>query len=258
MKKKAQKKQKTAKKAKPSKKAVRKVSKKAVPKKAASTTSRVPLRLLMADDETLFRDVLKDRLSAERGVRIVGEAGDGREAVRMAKALKPDVVLMDINLPLMNGIEATRAIRQSLPKVKVLMVSAYQDDLHVMQAVKAGAYGYISKKLPTQELVRALKAFAEQGTMIPQPVMQRAMARINRTSHLFGTPLGDLTETQMKVLALLGEGKSNKEIAAELGCNVKTVKNHLNNLFQKFDVKNRTEAVVKGLQAGLISSAPTA
>ncbi len=222
--------------------------------KKASPAKKGKLRLLMADDEILFRDVIKDRLSFEKGIEIVGEAGDGREAIRMARALKPDVVLMDINLPVMNGIEATAAIRKCLPKVKVLMVSAYTDDLHVMQAVKAGAYGYISKKLPTQELVRALKAFAEQGTLIPQQVMQKAISRLSHSSHLFGTPLGDLTETQMRVLSLLGEGKSNKDIAETLGCNVKTVKNHLNNLFQKFDVKNRTEAVVKGLAAGLISA----
>lgn len=225
-------------------------------KKAKKTApaKKAKLRLLMADDEILFRDVIKDRLSFEKDIEIVGEAGDGREAVRMARALKPDVVLMDINLPVMNGIEATAAIRSSLPKTKVLMVSAYTDDLHVMQAVKAGAYGYISKKLPTKELVRALKVFAEQGTMIPQQVMQKAISRLKHASHLFGTPLGDLTETQMRVLSLLGEGKSNKDIAECIGCNVKTVKNHLNNLFQKFDVKNRTEAVVKGLAAGLISA----
>lgn len=216
-----------------------------------------PLRVLLADDEVLFRDVVKDRLAGERDIRIVGEAGNGDEALRMAKELKPDVVLMDINLPGgMNGIEATRAVRKALPEVKVLMVSAYQDELHVMDAVQAGAYGYISKRLPAQELVRALKAFAEAGTMLPQPVMQKAVKRLHRSGQLFGTPLGDLTETQMRVLALLGEGKSNKEISESLGCNVKTVKNHLNVLFQKFDVKNRTEAVVKGIRAGLISGHP--
>ena len=228
-------------------------------KKAASWPAKPrsfggKMTVFVADDEVLFRDVLKDRLAEEGAFTIVGEAGDGAEAVKMVKQLKPDVVLMDINIPVINGIEATRAIRAALPNVKILMVSAYTDELHVMQAIQAGAYGYISKKLPTIELVRALKTFAEQGTMIPPPVMQRAMTLLSKAHQMFGSPLGDLTQTQMRVLALLGEGKSNKEIAAVIGCNVKTVKNHLNTLFQKFDVKNRTEAVVKGIKAGLISS----
>ncbi len=211
------------------------------------------LRLLIADDEVLFRDVLKDRLASETGFVVVGEAGDGVEAVALAKKLRPDVVLMDINLPKIDGIEATGQITKALPKVKVLMVSAFTDELHVMQAVQAGALGYISKKLPTGELISALRTFAEQGTMLPAPMMQKAVRRLQRSHQLFGTELGDLTQTQMKVLSLLGEGKSNKDIAAHIGCNVKTVKNHLNVLFQKFDVKNRTEAVVKGIRAGLIA-----
>ncbi|MFA5138148.1 MAG: response regulator transcription factor [Elusimicrobiota bacterium] len=211
------------------------------------------MRVMLADDETLFRDVIKERLNAERDIEIVGEAPTGPDAVRMAAQLKPEVILMDINLPDMNGIDATIEIRKVLPDVKVLMVSAYTDEAHVVAAVHAGAYGYISKKLPTQELVRALKAFGEQGTMLPQPVMHKAMVRLRRARELFGTPLGDLTQTQMKVLSLLGEGKSNKEIALTLKCNVKTVKNHLNTIFQKFDVKNRTEAVIKGIKAGMIA-----
>lgn len=209
---------------------------------------------MLADDEVLFRDVIKDRLTMERDIEIVGEADDGAAAIKLARSLKPDVILMDINMTGgMGGIEATREIRKSLPKVKVLMLSSFTDEVHVMEAVQAGALGYISKRLPTQELVRALKTFAEAGTMLPQPVMHRAVNRLNAASRLGETGLGELTQTQMRVLALLGEGKSNKEIAEELGCNVKTVKNHLNILFQKFDVKNRTEAVVRGIKAGLIA-----
>jgi len=232
------------------KQASKKPARKAESRRAPSSKK---VRILIADDETLFRDVLRDRLMMEGNIDVVGEADDGDEAIRLCQALKPDVVLMDINMVGMGGIEATRAIRASVPGTKVLMVSAYTDDVHVMEAVQAGAYGYISKRLPANELVRALKAFAEQGTMIPPPVMERAVNRLQVASRVTDSSLGELTQTQMRVLALLGEGKSNKEIAEELGCNVKTVKNHLNIIFQKFDVKNRTEAVVKGIKAGLIS-----
>ncbi|PCI31752.1 MAG: hypothetical protein COB53_12895 [Elusimicrobia bacterium] len=233
------------------KKAAKKKTSKA---KSGPTKKSGKLRVMLADDEILFRDVIKDRLSMERDIEIVGEANEGSEAIRMAKKLRPEVILMDINMTGgMSGIDATREIRKVLPKVKVLMLSSYTDEVHVMEAVQAGALGYISKRLPTQELVRALKTFAQAGTMLPQPVMHRAVNRLNAASRLGDTGLGELTQTQMRVLALLGEGKSNKQIAESLGCNVKTVKNHLNILFQKFDVKNRTEAVVKGINAGLIA-----
>ncbi|MFC1680054.1 response regulator [Elusimicrobiota bacterium] len=227
--------------------------KKGSKKKTRKKKGSGKLRVLIVDDELLFRDVIRDRLSLEADIEIVGEADDGPEGVRLARDLKPDVILMDIHMSGMSGIEATRAVRAAIPDAKVLMLSAFTDEVHVMEAVQAGAYGYISKKLPTTELVRALKAFAEQGTMIPSPVMERAVNRLKVASRVMDTSLGDLTQTQMRVLALLGEGKSNKEIASDLGCNVKTVKNHLNIIFQKFDVKNRTEAVVKGINAGLIS-----
>lgn len=211
------------------------------------------LRVMLADDETLFRDVIKDMLAQEKGFSVVGEASDGAEAVKVATELKPDVILMDIGMGGgMSGIQATAAITQKFPGIRVLMLSAYNDDLHVMESVQAGAFGYLSKKLPPAELVKALKAFADAGTMLPPPVMEKAVARLQRMQSV-QTPLGSATPTQMRVLALLGMGKSNKEIAEELGCNVKTVKNHLNVLFQKFDVKNRTEAVVKAIKAGLIA-----
>ena len=212
------------------------------------------LRVMLCDDEMLFRDILKDRLKSELDITVIGEANSGVEALRLVKELKPDVVLMDISMAGGSGIEATRQITKAIPGTKVLMLSSYTDESHVMEAVQAGAYGYISKKLPTQELVRALRAFADSGTLLPSPLMQRMVSRLNSVTRVSASsPLGDLTQTQMKVLALLGEGKANKEIAEELGCNVKTIKNHLNVLFQKFDVKNRTEAVVKGIRTGLIS-----
>ncbi|MBI5622638.1 MAG: response regulator transcription factor [Elusimicrobia bacterium] len=212
------------------------------------------IKVVLADDQTLFREGIRDLLENERWVEVVGEAGDGPEAIRLVKKLKPDVILMDIKLPRMDGIAATRQIHKECPSTNVLMLSTYEDESHVMEAIQAGANGYLSKMLPASELVNALKAFADKGVMIPQPVMNklidglRQMGNVNADASLVA-----LTKTEIKVLALLGRGQSNKEIAAGLECSVKTVKNHLNSVFQKLSVSNRTEAVVKGIDMGLIS-----
>ena len=210
--------------------------------------------VLLADDQTLFREGIKDLLEDEKGITVVGEASNGPEVVAMARKLKPDVILMDIKLPQMDGVSATRVIRKECPNTNVLILSSYEDEAHVTEAIQAGANGYLSKMLPASELVHALKTFNSEGVMIPQPIMGKLIQGLRQ----MGTPGYDsapdsLTATEIKVMALLGKGKSNKEIAAELGCSVKTVKNHLNSVFQKLGVSNRTEAVVKAIEKGLIS-----
>ena len=210
--------------------------------------------VLLADDQTLFREGIKDLLEDEKGITVVGEASSGPEVVAMARKLKPDVILMDIKLPQMDGVSATRVIRKECPNTNVLILSSYEDEAHVTEAIQAGANGYLSKMLPASELVHALKTFNSEGVMIPQPIMGKLIQGLRQ----MGTPGYDsapdsLTATEIKVMALLGKGKSNKEIAAELGCSVKTVKNHLNSVFQKLGVSNRTEAVVKAIEKGLIS-----
>lgn len=210
--------------------------------------------VLIADDQTLFREGIKDLLEDEKGIEVVGEASTGPEAVALAKKLKPDVILMDIKLPQMDGVSATRIIRKDCPQTNVLILSSYEDEAHVTEAIQAGANGYLSKMLPASELVHALKTFTAEGVMIPQPIMGKLIQGLRQ----MGTPGYDsapdsLTATEIKVMALLGKGKSNKEIAAELNCSVKTVKNHLNSIFQKLGVNNRTEAVVKAIEKGLIS-----
>lgn len=210
--------------------------------------------VLIADDQTLFREGIKDLLEDEKGIEVVGEASTGPEAVAMAKKIKPDVILMDIKLPQMDGVSATRVIRKEVPATNVLILSSYEDEAHVTEAIQAGANGYLSKMLPASELVHALKTFTAEGVMIPQPIMGKLIQGLRQ----MGTPGYDsapdsLTATEIKVMALLGKGKSNKEIAAELNCSVKTVKNHLNSIFQKLGVNNRTEAVVKAIEKGLIS-----
>ena len=212
------------------------------------------VRVLIADDQTLFREGIKDLLENERLIEVVGEAADGQEVIRQAKKLKPDVILMDIKLPHLDGVSATRQIRKECPNTNVLILSGYEDEAHVMESIQAGANGYLSKMLPATELVNALKTFANDGVMIPQPVMGKLIAGLRQMGSSDGSnsPVA-LTKTEIRVLVLLGSGMSNKEIAAKMDCSVKTIKNHLNAVFQKLEVSNRTEAVVKGIEMGLIS-----
>ncbi len=213
------------------------------------------ITVVIADDQTLFREGIKDLLENERNVEVVGEAADGPEALRLVKKLRPNVILMDIKLPHMDGIAATRQIHAECPQTNVLILSSYEDEAHVIEAIQAGANGYLSKMLPASELVNALKTFAHSGVMIPQPVMNKLIEGLRQMGNVSAeASLVALTKTEVKVLALLGRGKSNKEIAADMGCSVKTVKNHLNSVFQKLNVSNRTEAVVKGIDMGLISA----
>lgn len=212
------------------------------------------VRVLIADDQTLFREGIKDLLDNEKIIEVVGEAADGHEVIRLAKKLKPHVILMDIKLPHLDGVAATRQIRKECPETNVLILSSFEDEAHVMESIQAGANGYLSKMLPAAELVNALKAFANDGVMIPQQVMGKLLQGLRQMSNGGGngSPVA-LTKTEIRALVFLGTGLSNKEIAAKMDCSVKTIKNHLNAIFQKLEVSNRTEAVVKGIEMGLIS-----
>ena len=229
------------------------VATKAAPKAAPKSAPRKKVRVLIADDQTLFREGIRDLLDNEKMVEVVGEAADGQEVVRLAKKLKPDVILMDIKLPHLDGVSATRQIRKECPDTNVLILSSYEDEAHVMESIQAGANGYLSKMLPAAELVNALKAFANDGVMIPQQVMGKLLQGLRQMSVGDGSSPVSLTKTEIRVLVFLGSGMSNKEIAAKMACSVKTIKNHLNAVFQKLEVSNRTEAVVKGIEMGLIS-----
>ena len=211
--------------------------------------------VLIADDQTLFREGIKDLLENEKAIEVIGDAADGAEVLKMAKKLKPNVILMDIKLPHLDGVSATRQIRRECPDTNVLILSSFEDEAHVMEAIQAGANGYLSKMLPASELVNALKTFANEGVMIPQPVMGKLIQGLRQMSNSSAdASLVALTKTEIRVLALLGRGQSNKQIASVLECSIKTVKNHLNSIFQKLEVSNRTEAVVKGIELGLISA----
>ncbi len=218
-------------------------------------TKKKKVKVLIADDQTLFREGIKDVLTGEKWIEVVGEAADGQEAVLLAKKLKPEVVLMDIKLPKLDGIEATKEIKKTLPQINILMLSSYEDEAHVMEAIQAGANGYLSKMLPATELLNSIKTFTTEGLMIPQQLMGKLLKGLRKMGDGTTAPSQNvLTKTEIKVLDLLGRGMSNKELAIELGCQVKTVKNHLNNAFHKLDVSSRTEAVVKAIKLGIISS----
>ena len=193
-------------------------------------------------------------MTGEKWVEVVGEASDGLEAVAMAKKFKPDVVLMDIKLPKMDGINATRKIRAACPQVNVLMLSSFEDEAHVLDAIQAGANGYLSKMLPAAELVNSIKTFTSEGLMIPQQLMGKLLHGLRKMGDGGMPSQATLTKTEIKIMDLLGKGMSNKELAKELGCSVKTIKNHLNSAFHKLGVSSRTEAVVKAIEKGLISS----
>ena len=212
------------------------------------------VKVLIADDQTLFREGIKDVLTGEKWISVVGEAADGEEVVTLAKKLKPDVILMDIKLPKMDGIAATRLIKKTEPNINILMLSSFEDEAHVMDAVQAGANGYLSKMLPAAELVNSIRTFTTEGLMIPQQMMGKLLQGLRKMGEPNAPTQAMLTKTEVKVLDMLGSGLSNKELAMELNCSVKTIKNHLNSAFHKLGVTSRTEAVVKAIKLGIISS----
>jgi NarL family two-component system response regulator LiaR len=191
-------------------------------------------------------------LEREEDLQVIGEAGDGEEAVRLAQELHPHVVIMDIAMPKLNGIEATRKIKENQPDTAILILSAYDDDQYVFAILEAGAAGYLLKDVPYQELVEAVRA-VHAGESILHPTIARKV--INR----FASPEGagaldleadQLSEREMEVLKLAAQGMSNMEIANELALSVRTIQGHLSNIFSKMQVGSRTEAVIHALQRG--------
>ncbi|MBI4350200.1 MAG: response regulator transcription factor [Elusimicrobia bacterium] len=195
------------------------------------------IRVLIADDANQFRDSVKDLLEDEENIAVVGEAADGQDAVEMARKLKPEVVLMDVKLPRLDGFSATRLIKKEYPGTNVLMISGFDDEAYVKDAALAGANGYLSKKRPPAELIYAIKALSGEGFLIPQPVLDRLMPELGRlVAPGRETAAGPLTTDEMLVMGLLCRGDSAGEIAETLKCGVDTVRSHFNSIFRKLPV----------------------
>lgn len=197
----------------------------------------------------MVRQGLRDFLSLDGDIAVAGETTNGREAVRLARELSPDVVLMDLTLPVMDGIEATEQIREELPEVRVVALTSALDGGTVMAAVRAGATGFLLKNAEADELRHAVKAAAAGRTYVSSAAVARLVDQVNGAS---GPER--LTERESEVLVMLARGKANKEIARELGIGQQTVKTYVSHIFDKLGVHSRTQAVAHALRLGLVSS----
>jgi len=211
------------------------------------------IRVLIADDHALFREGLRRILELEEDVKIVGEANDGAETLRLVEKLKPDVILMDINLPGPNGIRITGQIKKKNRNVHVIMLSMYEDTAHIIESFQAGTSGYVIKTRPSGELIETIRSVFREGVSIPPAIEHKLLKGIREPSFLRGTKQGNLTKREVKVLKLVASGNTNKQIASKLFISEKTVKNHLNHIYRKLGVKNRPQAVVEGLKRNYIS-----
>ena len=219
--------------------------------KEGTTTERT--QVLIADDHALFRYGMRAMLGAAPGYEVVGEAATGEEAVAMAAELKPDIVLMDVQMPGMNGIEATRLILEANPRAGVIVVTMFEDDDSVFAAMRAGARGYVLKGADAEEVLKVVGAVGEGEAHFGPEIARRLMSFFSAPQSATTPPRAfpELTEREEEVLSLMARGKSNQEIAQGLFLSLKTVRNHASNIFLKLQVADRAQAVIRAREAGL-------
>jgi two-component system, NarL family, response regulator LiaR len=201
-----------------------------------------PIRVLLVDDHAVVREGLRTFLELQDGIEVIGEAGDGQEGIREAERLRPDVVLMDLVMPKLDGVQAMRELRERGSRARVIVLTSFLEDERLLPALRSGAAGYLLKNVQPQELARAVRVAAEGETLIDPAVAARLVDALE--DHGREEPAEQLTPREREVLALIGRGFANKRIALELGIAEKTVKTHVGNVLSKLGVTDRTQAAL--------------
>ena len=216
--------------------------------------TNLPRRVLIADNHALIRDGFRRMLGYEKDFEVIGEASDGREAVQLCRRLEPDLVLMDVRMPEMDGLEATRAIKANQPEVSVLVITTYENADYLLEAIKAGAAGYVLKDASSERLVNSMRRVLAGELPLNQELGVRLIRRLASEGPQASAPpplLEDFTPREVEVLGLLVRGKTNKEIAKSLSISRATAKVHVRHIIAKLGVSDRTQAVVRALELGL-------
>ncbi len=215
------------------------------------------IKVLLADDHALFREGLRSLLTDQDDIEIVGEAEDGLEAVKLTPQLQPAVVLMDINMPVIDGVEATRMILRDNDAVSIVILTMYPQDEYVFEALKAGAKAYLLKDTRSKKLLQVIRAVSQGQAVIEPEMTARLLSEFRRLAaekEDKSPKVQTLTDQERTILTLVANGASNKDIAAELNLSERTIKNYLSIIFQKLQVNNRTEAAIRAMKDGLVGS----
>jgi len=213
------------------------------------------IKVLLAEDHVVVREGTRELIQHEDDMEVVGEAGDGEEAVALAPRTKPDVIIMDVNMPKLNGIEATKQIKAMMPSVAILVLTAYDNDQYVTALLEAGAAGYLLKNIKGRELIDAVRAVNAGESVLHPKIARKVLNRfaVSGTKPEGGPVVNILSERELEVLKLAAKGLSNRDIAEQLFLSIRTVQAHLGNIFNKLDVGSRTEAILYGLKKGWFS-----
>lgn len=216
--------------------------------------SQDKIRVVIVDDHPLVREGLRKVLDLDDELLVLDEAGDGQGAINLARDLRPDIILMDINMPGTNGIEATKVIKREMPFMGIIALTIHEEEEYIMELVRAGVSGYVLKDISPKKLIEAIKTVAKGDSVIDPSVTSKVLGEISRMGRRRRTKeeWETLTEREMDVLKLMTEGCSNKEIARNLQISEKTVKNHITNIFRKLQVDDRTQAVLFAIKHRMV------